>query len=432
MTAVRVLVIVAAAAGDAPAAPAASPAASPVASPVASIDQPVARYAPKGRPPQHGAPSVLPSLDATQYSYVAFRQSVGVHGAGAGAMVTQADPAIGVGDFHSLAEIAVESTGNQQIVELGWTIDPQVNGDLQPHVFAFHWVDGQATCYNACGWVQVSPDKRPGMRVVPGESHRYEIRLVNGDWWLFYDREAMGYYPQQLWSGRFTQVALTQWFGEVAAASATPCTEMGNGKLGADSAATAFSDLHVFDAAGPDVPAMAEMGALTRPDFYNLGRTTPTSFGFGGPGALAGCCTPATCHAVQADCGQLVDPVCAGNMLACGVCDGADVCTSDHKCPAGIGPRDGGQAFDAPIAGSGGGCCDAGARDTGCLVTGALVALVLGRRRRHRAGPRFGGSSAPHRCTVSSRILGWVLGARCSSWVIGTGRSASRRRRRAR
>jgi uncharacterized protein (TIGR03382 family) len=374
MTAAWALVIVAVASGVGYAAP----------------EPPVARYAPKGRPPVGGIGegSAVSSAGATNYLYVGLRQTVGGHSAGAGATILQADPAVGVGDFHSLAEVAVESLGAQQIVELGWTIDAGVNGDLAPRVFVFHWVDGQQTCYNACGWVQVSPSKRPGMRIVPGEAHRYEIKQLGGDWWMFYDGEAMGYYPQSLWSGSFKQAVLVQWFGEVAAATTSPCTQMGNGKLGADAAAASFGDLHVFDPDGAAVHAAAIMGALTNPALYNLGRATPTGFGFGGPGAATGCCTPSSCLTAQADCGSIADPVCAGNTLDCGACP-SDVCTADHRCPGGFGPRDDGEQFDATTTARGG-CCDAGGPGaSGAGVLGALVALAVRRRRRAPAGPRF-------------------------------------------
>ncbi len=349
---------------------------------------PAPRYAPKG------SPSRLPRVDpatCTEYFYVGFRETVGAHSAGAGATLLQADPAIGVGDFHSLAEIVVESVGAQHQVELGWTIDPVVNGDLQPHLFTFHWVDGQQTCYNACGWVQVSPDKLPGMRVVPGEAHRYEIRLIHGDWWLLYDGEAMGYYPASEWHGRFTEVTLVQWFGEVAAAGTAPCTQMGNGRFGIDTTSAAYDDLHLFDPDGTRRSAEAQPGALTNANFYAPGRVTATSFGFGGPGGT-GCCMPSTCLTERAECGTVPDPVCGG-ALACGACRGTDVCTADHTCPGGIGPRDDGEQFDAPVPDrAGGGCCDAGVRGPGgpgALVLAALVAAVARRRRAQVRWPRF-------------------------------------------
>jgi uncharacterized protein (TIGR03382 family) len=305
-------------------------------------------------------------VDGLEYLYVAESQSMGGHTAGAGAMVVQADPAVGATDFHSLAEIAVESGDGKQIVELGWTVDRGVNGDLQPHVFAFHWVNGQQTCYNACGWVQVSTTKMPGMPVVAGESHRFEIKLVNNDWWEFYDGEAMGYFPQTEFNGAFTQATLVQWFGEVAASSKSPCTQMGNGKLGADPASASFEDVHLFDPGGTMVAAAVQPGAVTNPGLYNLGRAMPTSFGFGGPGTTTatGCCMPSTCSAQQAECGEVADPACPGNTLSCGACNG---CTADHKCP--------------DLAR--GGCCDAGASGSGALALGALVVVVARRRRKH-------------------------------------------------
>lgn len=354
----------------------------------APFEQPVARYAPKGYPSLSRGVSAAGAVD---YLYVGLRQTVGTHSAGAGATLLQADPAIGVGDLHSLAEIAVESLGGQQIVELGWTIDAGVNGDLAPHVFAFHWVDGQETCYNGCGWVQVSPTKRPGMRIIPGEAHRYEIKLVSGDWWLLYDGEGMGYYPQSLWPSGFGQAVLVQWFGEVAAAVTSPCTQMGNSKLGADTASASYADLHVFDPDGTTVRAATQMGALTNPALYNIGRATPTSFGFGGPGASTGCCTPASCLTAQAECGSVADPVCAGNTLPCGTCP-FDACTADHRCPSGFGPRDDGEQFDATTVAHGG-CCDAGGTATsgvGSLVLGALALLIARRRRAASGKPRFG------------------------------------------
>src|SRR5882724_8169547 len=83
----------------------------------APLDPPVARYAPKGRPLlaplARPEPGIQP--DALNFLYAAALQVAA--GSGAGATVMQADPALGVGDFHSLAEIAVQSVDQMQIVE---------------------------------------------------------------------------------------------------------------------------------------------------------------------------------------------------------------------------------------------------------------------------------------------------------------------------
>src|ERR1043166_7959030 len=234
----------------------------------APLPAPEARYAPKGMP---GMRSVTEQIDALQCLYVAALQAGPSHTAGAGAPVMQADPALGIGDFHSLAEIAVESGDGKQIIEIGWTIDLGVNGDLQPHLFSYHWGDGQGSCYNACGWVQMSSTKPPGMRLIPGEAHTCEIKLVGSDWWLFLDGEGMGYYPQSLWGGRYTVAGLVQWFGEIAANVAAPCTQMGNGKLGTDAGSTTFVDMHLFDPGGASAPASVTPGAMTAQALYNGG-----------------------------------------------------------------------------------------------------------------------------------------------------------------
>lgn len=323
---------------------------------------PEPRYAPKGLPGADGL-----ERKRVEFLYASAAQQTGVHTGGAGATIMQAAPTLGPGDFHSLGEFAVESPDGKQVVEIGWTVDQGVNGDLQPHVFSFHWIDHQATCYNGCGWVQVSATHQPGMAVVPGEAHDYDIELINGDWWLFFDGDAMGYYPQALWGGRFPAAGLVQWYGEVAAAAPSPCTQMGNGKFGTDPTSTSYDGLRLYEPGGIRVPAAIDSSGYTSPPLYNVGRVSATSFGFGGPGVTTGCCLASTCVAMNAECGSVIDPTCPGNMLNCGSCDGVDVCSPDHTCV---------------LPSHSGGCCDAGASGPGSLVLGALVALRVRRRAR--------------------------------------------------
>ena len=358
------------------------------------VQHPVGVVAPKGKPPPLG--SVIAA--GSPYLYVAYIQSAGTHTAGAGAALLQSDPALGASDYHTLGEIAVESSDGQQIVEIGWTVDLAVNGDRQPHLFSFHWVDGGATCYNGCGWVQMSSTHSPGMRLTTGETHDYSIRLINGDWWLYFDNDAMGYYPGSLWTGRFSAMGFTQWFGEVSAMTTSPCTEMGNGKLGADTSSASFTTLRLYDPGPVAVTANAGTGTVTNAALYNIGRTTPTSFGFGGPGATTGCCTPSSCFGLHADCGAITDPTCSIS-LACGSCEGGAACSASNTCPGGpLG--DAGVDVDAavpdasppsgPDAGTGlnsddgGGCCDTGA-SPGAPAMLALVVLGLVLRRRYRS-----------------------------------------------
>ena len=37
----------------------------------------------------------------------------------------------------------------------------RVTGDEDPHLFVYHWVNRQTSCYNACGFVQYSKTIKP-------------------------------------------------------------------------------------------------------------------------------------------------------------------------------------------------------------------------------------------------------------------------------
>jgi hypothetical protein len=333
------------------------------------IDPPEPRYGPKG------FPGLAHHEDA--FLYVGYRQIVGADSQGAGAHMLQGDPAIAIADAHSLGEIGLSSMDGRQIVEIGWHVDVRVNGDAQPRLFVFHWIDGAATCYNACGWVQVSTTNRPGMRIAPGEYADYLIQRQGQDWWLYYNDDALGYFPGSLWTAAgtsYTDVGIAQWFGEIAAASPESCSEMGNGVFGNDPAATTMSELTLVSATGAQVAASADIGTISNPAYYNIGQTTPTSFGFGGPGARVGCCTPETCTDLAADCGQVPDR--CGSMRPCGACSTGERCTPAFTCE--MAP-----ASDAMEPVEDGGCCEAGG--TPSLAPALILLFALRRRDKRRA-----------------------------------------------
>ena len=71
-------------------------------------------------------------------------------------------------------------------VELGWTVDPGLNGDSKPHLFTFTFDNGTPGCYNgACGsYVQVSETTFPGMLLTSGSALKLEVRKELSGWWL--------------------------------------------------------------------------------------------------------------------------------------------------------------------------------------------------------------------------------------------------------
>ncbi|WP_329582693.1 neprosin family prolyl endopeptidase [Kitasatospora sp. NBC_01250] len=214
------------------------------------------------------------------YDYVNGRQVTDASGATMRMMV--AAPAIKPGDTdsHSLQELALQSGDQKSTVEIGWTVDLGLNGDLRPHLFVYHWVDGAESCYNGCGFVQVSHSAKAGMALPAGSAARFAIQNVGGDWWVFYDDQPVGYFPGSLWQGTYTRAQMISAFGEVAHASGSTCEQMGDGKAGTAHGSGWIDDFHLIGATDRSHLTVT----ATSPALYDAGRVTPTSFHLGGPG----------------------------------------------------------------------------------------------------------------------------------------------------
>ncbi|WP_035804989.1 neprosin family prolyl endopeptidase [Kitasatospora mediocidica] len=215
------------------------------------------------------------------YDYVSGRQITDT--AGASVRMLQADPEIKPGDVdsHSLQELALQSTDHLSTVEIGWTVDFGLNGDTKPHLFVYHWVNGAESCYNACGFVQVSRTVKPGMAVRPGTEAKFTIQNLAGDWWVFYDDHAVGYFPGSLWSGSYTRAQVVTAFGEVAHATGSTCEDMGNGRPGSSGRSGLIEDFQLHGS--KDRPALTV--TATSPALYSAGHVTRTSFHLGGAGS---------------------------------------------------------------------------------------------------------------------------------------------------
>jgi hypothetical protein len=200
---------------------------------------------------------------------------------GASANLTQHNPHVGARDVHSLGEVAAldVTPSGRNIVEIGWSV---FNGAPYPQLFVYHWINDHKTCYNGCGYVQVSPYHYPGMQVaVTGTPQLYYIRQMGGAWWLNYQGDWIGYFPNSIWRGNFTRANQTQYFGEVEG-QVRPCTQMGDGIFGGNAGAAAMTNLLAWTAAGPYVPGFMPMA--TRPAWYTIRRSGGNNFTWGGPG----------------------------------------------------------------------------------------------------------------------------------------------------
>lgn len=180
---------------------------------------------------------------------------------------------------------------HDQAVEVGWTVDPLEFGSdnpTLPHLFVFRWVNGAWTqdgksCYDGCGFVSKSKVFYPGQVIPAGTVLRLEIARVDGNWQIIVNDIEIGYFPGRLWpQGAFDKIAVTQWFGEVAAGSAQPCTRMGDGVPGTSTTGTRPDWIALMTL---DKHLVApSLGEVTKASYYSAAIRSGVLY-FGGPGA---------------------------------------------------------------------------------------------------------------------------------------------------
>jgi hypothetical protein len=211
-------------------------------SPAAAVEAPS-----KGLPGKTSATG-LRSLAGGPYFYYAIGQQVfatGTSTKGAAVNLTVENPAFDTtNDAHSLAELAVRSSDQQQTIEIGWTKDPIVCGSTSgvPNrcLFGFHWKNGVPQGYNVGCVDNAANPINLGANlnaITPGTSKRFQITNTGTAWWLAYDGAYVCYFPTSHWSTMtppvtFTDAGLVQAFGEVATKASgnpNPRTDMGNG-----------------------------------------------------------------------------------------------------------------------------------------------------------------------------------------------------------
>jgi hypothetical protein len=232
------------------------------------------------------APAPTSSTGTADANYYYTVGSMAVEADGFYSNLTIAKPTLSTKDYHTLAEVAVQDANNN-IVEVGWTVDRGVNkGDVNPHMFVYHWVNGAKSCYNGCGWEQVSDTVKPGDTLATG-AKKFGLQYFDDAWWVSYDSEFIGYFPANLWTSAgqtFEKTSNVQVFGEVAATSVdTPCSQMGNGILGSllDKTAAVIGSAQNINA--PTASLYIRATPVTK--YYTVAQLSTRTFLSGGPGA---------------------------------------------------------------------------------------------------------------------------------------------------
>lgn len=267
----------------------------------------------KGRPGKTAAASKASLLPAPVFLYNEGHQRLTAPQYAAGLAVNMiiSAPYTQAND-HSLQELSVADPTEKHSVELGITVDPNLFGDSNPHLFAFWWKNGVPQCYNGCGFVDYAANPinvGDSLAGSVGLQKRLEIQVTSTAWWLRYDNQWLGYYPLTLWSAAtpsgpgvtFNQGNYFQVFGEVASLnSATPKTDMGNGQFGTPNTAVPVSArLGSYQLVGQSPSTVVSgltIGVIpsTASGAYNVYPISTLSFGFGGPGYSATGTLPGT------------------------------------------------------------------------------------------------------------------------------------------
>lgn len=199
-------------------------------------------------------------------------------------------------DYHTLWETAVQSSDSGDVVEVGWNIDPALNGDSNPHLFTFWWDDGVGKCYNGCGITDITTNPVNAGAGLPKPVNKdFRIGSDATTWYFGYDGSWTSFLLKSAFAGGVEfgassdQVDHVQYFWEVAAAVDVPCTDMGSGYPGNPAVSQTTSAFN-FTTSGTTDPvdvsiSVTDANFVTPPTgAYSMSKTSATSVRGGGPG----------------------------------------------------------------------------------------------------------------------------------------------------
>jgi hypothetical protein len=219
---------------------------------------------------------------------------------------------------HSISQMwAIDQlpNGNYSDVEFGW-INSAYFRSSEPTLFVYRFDNGESTCYDGCGFVQISnnlgyvagyPIVGDATLFTVGSTHDYQIYEdgTSGNWYLAIDGEVVGCYPASAWAQDDpTLLTLEEAGGEVASETTdpTPQATMGDGDPGSSEQAAEWAGIQDRSAGSARwvsfntfVETTPAYSVGTSGSFTN-GGPSGSNFRYGGPGWCAhqspGYCVP--------------------------------------------------------------------------------------------------------------------------------------------
>jgi hypothetical protein len=257
-------------------------------------------------------PVIQGSGDTSGHCYVSLDVTAPAGGSNLGASASMQifKPTVAPGDLESVSQMTIfgcwpscSKLTPSFDIEVGWIVDP-----------AFPWIDPNGTVYrdsnthlfvfvrnslygapdNAC---MVQPAWTCGFVPYGGAiDHPGEVLLTasptnasqvpvshfvivysNGNWWIQYNSEWLGYIDGHWFNSEFNSVAAAEWSGEVAVYSNQPATQMGSGTCGTVTNTSTTFSAHMygmlFAESGYTVPALSKSlkskQTVTAKKYYN-------------------------------------------------------------------------------------------------------------------------------------------------------------------
>jgi hypothetical protein len=246
------------------------------------------------RPPAGGNPNYHYAGSGTEFK-IAGGEAETKSPVGGAVEMAIGDPEINIGGSHSLAEIAFSSgPENLRTIELGWDVDPGLFGDALPHLFVFvnndGYEEGGDDCYE-CHFVPIEGAPfAPGQSLDPevtGPSNTYPfgVEFIDGNWWVWFDFEWIGYLEGGFWNHEFTSPPEHEEWGEVYD-NHGDTTDMGNGLFGSNEKALLMRHPILYPAHNTSVEEEIGKPYDPQPELYSVGNVSPDrrSWRFGGSG----------------------------------------------------------------------------------------------------------------------------------------------------
>jgi hypothetical protein len=215
----------------------------------------------------------------------------------------------------SLAQLSASNITTGAL-ELGWIVAPSTYNDFNPHLFVFTRYKESNGYLHTCliikdqgAWkcldennqktptdfvaTKTDPSYLPGATVEVNTLKSYAVEHKQGNWWIWYKDDYIGFFPDSHWNTTFTQITDMVWQGEVVSYHSPPCEDMGNGIRGSEYGSAVIDDMKyiIYDGQTP-ISATAHLDTDNLSSYYDAGhfayyppdqQNTFRGFTYGGP-----------------------------------------------------------------------------------------------------------------------------------------------------